>query len=158
MQVFPTTARRVALALALAGALAAAGCGGDDNEGDGNGAAAPATQTQATTAEEQTQTESGGRTVEAKNGRIALSADERELAYDADVLVADAGRVTIEFTNPSTIPHDVVIEGNGVNERTEVITDGKDSVTAELKPGTYTFYCSVAGHRAAGMEGTLTVK
>jgi uncharacterized cupredoxin-like copper-binding protein len=31
-------------------------------------------------------------------------------------------------------------------------------VSAQLKPGNYTFYCSVPGHRQAGMQGTLTVK
>ena len=40
-----------------------------------------------------------------------------------------------------------------------VVTNGGTStVTVTLKPGTYTFYCSVDGHEAAGMKGTLTVK
>jgi uncharacterized cupredoxin-like copper-binding protein len=68
--------------------------------------------------------------------------------------------VTIEFHNPASIPHDVMIEdadGNDVGG-TEVITDDSDSVTLDLDAGDYTFYCSVPGHREAGQEGTLTVE
>jgi plastocyanin len=35
---------------------------------------------------------------------------------------------------------------------------GTQKLKIDLKPGTYTFYCSITGHRAAGMVGTLTVK
>ena len=69
------------------------------------------------------------------------------------------GKVTIEFTNDSSISHDVKIEGNGVEgEGTDQVTGGSTSATVDLKPGTYTFYCSVDGHRQAGMQGKLTVK
>ena len=61
--------------------------------------------------------------------------------------------------NDSPVPHDVSIEGGGVDERGKEVTDGGTStVTADLKPGAYTFYCSVPGHREAGMEGKLTVR
>jgi plastocyanin len=61
--------------------------------------------------------------------------------------------------NPSDIPHAVEIEGNGVEEEGKTVTKGGKSVaTADLKPGTYDFYCPVGNHRAAGMEGKLTVK
>jgi plastocyanin len=63
------------------------------------------------------------------------------------------------MTNPSSVPHDVAITGNGVSAIGLIVTGGgKSTVTADLKPGTYTFYCSVDAHRAAGMQGTLTVK
>ena len=68
--------------------------------------------------------------------------------------------MTVDFTNSSPVPHDVAIEdesGETIAE-TETIAEGSDSTTAELEPGTYTFYCSVPGHRQGGMEGTLTVK
>ena len=65
--------------------------------------------------------------------------------------------MTIDFTNMSSLPHDVTIEGNGASGGTDVITGSSTSTTIDLQPGTYTFFCSVDGHRDAGMEGTLTV-
>jgi uncharacterized cupredoxin-like copper-binding protein len=67
--------------------------------------------------------------------------------------------VTIHFTNPSPIPHDVEIEGNGVEAGpTATIKDGATTdLTVTLTAGTYEFYCTVDGHRDAGMEGTLTI-
>ena len=60
--------------------------------------------------------------------------------------------------NPSPIPHNVAIKGGGVDVKGKVvITGGTSTVSADLDPGTYTFYCSVPGHEAAGMRGTLTV-
>ena len=57
------------------------------------------------------------------------------------------------------IDHDISIEGNGVDEKGQVVKDGGTSqVQVDLKPGDYTFYCSVPGHREGGMEGKLTVK
>jgi plastocyanin len=79
------------------------------------------------------------------------------LKFTQSSLTAKAGKVTIDFTNKASIPHAVVITGNGVNAKTKVVTGGNASTTANLKPGKYTFYCPVPGHRQAGMEGTLTV-
>jgi plastocyanin len=83
-----------------------------------------------------------------------------ELAYTTTSASAKAGTVTVEFNNPQSLTHDVAIESSGGEEvgKTELIADGSDTATVDLKPGTYTFYCSVPGHREAGMEGTLTVK
>ncbi|HET7120342.1 MAG TPA: plastocyanin/azurin family copper-binding protein [Solirubrobacterales bacterium] len=91
---------------------------------------------------------------------LELEASESALAYDTTELSAKAGEVTIDFTNPAPIPHNVVIEEEGGKELAsfEPLAEGEESETAELEPGTYTFYCSVPGHREAGMEGTLTVK
>jgi plastocyanin len=100
---------------------------------------------------------------EAKGGgastTLELEASPTELAYDTTHLEAKAGKVTIDFTNPSPLEHNVVIEQNGKElSGFEPIAEGKASESATLKPGTYTFFCSVPGHREAGMEGTLTVK
>lgn len=90
---------------------------------------------------------------------LQLAADGSNLAYDKTELEAKAGKVTIDFDNPSPIAHDVAIEQNGKEvAATELISEGEDSVTADLKPGTYTFLCTVPGHAEAGMQGTLTVR
>lgn len=90
---------------------------------------------------------------------LNVEASETALAFNTTSLTAKAGKVTIDFKNPSAIPHNVVIEQNGKElAGFEPIASGEESETAELKPGTYTFYCSVPGHREAGMEGTLTVE
>jgi len=81
-----------------------------------------------------------------------------ELSFDTKSLSAKAGSVTIAFTNASPVEHDVTIaQGSTVIGATPKFAGGTKSVTVNLKPGTYTFYCSVPGHRQAGMEGTLTV-
>lgn len=137
--------RRTFLALALTGALFA-GCGGDDEE--------PAA-TPAATAEETAEPAAGGgggATVE-----VSSPADG-SLKFDQAELSAKAGEVTFKYSNPAQVPHAFELEGNGVDEETETITESEDSITVELKPGTYTFYCPVGQHRQAGMEGTLTVE
>jgi plastocyanin len=90
---------------------------------------------------------------------LQLEANETALAYDTTELSAKAGKVTIDFKNPSPTEHNVVIEQKGKElAGFDPIIESEESETADLKPGTYTFYCSVPGHREAGMEGTLTVK
>jgi plastocyanin len=81
-----------------------------------------------------------------------------QLAYTTKSLSAKAGKVTIDFSNASPVEHDVAIaQGSTVAGQTPVFTGGSKTLTLTLKPGAYTFYCTVPGHRAAGMEGTLTV-
>jgi len=130
-------------------ALALAACGGDDEEEPAGTAETPAAE-----ATEEAPAPMGG-----SAGELMLMADEQQLAFDKKSLRAEAGSVTITMMNPSSIPHNVAIKGNGVDEKGEVVqSDGESTVTADLEPGTYTFYCSVAGHEDAGMKGTLTVE
>jgi plastocyanin len=83
---------------------------------------------------------------------------EGQLAYNTKQLQAKAGRVTITMTNMAPEPHNVTIaKGSKVLGATPTFQGGSKTLTLKLKPGTYTFYCSVPGHRQAGMEGTLTV-
>ena len=92
-------------------------------------------------------------------GELKLTADPTgALKFSTSSLKAKAGKVTIVLANPSPLPHNVAIKGNGVDVKGEVVlTGGSSTAAATLEPGTYTFYCSVPGHEAAGMKGTLTV-
>lgn len=136
-----------ALALALFGLSAC----GDDDDGDTDTAA---TTTEATTTDDTTAAGDGG------SSTFEIAADAGgALAYDVTKATVDAGSVEIVFDNPASVPHDVVIEGDdGDIGGTDVITESSTEATVDLEPGKYTFYCSVPGHREAGMEGTLTVK
>jgi plastocyanin len=139
------TRRILLLMTALALVVAVAACGGDDDD-----EAAEETTTEETT------TEGGGG---GGGTTLALAADPGgALAFDQTELTAAAGEVTIELTNDSGLPHNVEVEGNGVEEVSETITEGTTSLTLTLEPGEYEFYCAVPGHREGGMEGTLTVE
>jgi plastocyanin len=92
-------------------------------------------------------------------GTLKLTADTTAIAYDKKALSSKPGEVTIDFDNPSQVSHDVAIDQGGKEiAKSDLISEGSTSVSAELAPGTYTYYCTVTGHREAGMEGTLTVK
>ena len=60
--------------------------------------------------------------------------------------------------NPSDVPHNVIIDAPDAKAGETVNKGGESVASADLKPGEYQFYCGVPGHRAAGMEGELTVK
>jgi len=82
-----------------------------------------------------------------------------QLSFNTTKLSANAGKVTVEMTNMSPTAHNLTIaQGSKVLGATPTFTGGKKSVTLTLAPGTYAFYCSVPGHRQAGMEGVLTVR
>jgi plastocyanin len=90
---------------------------------------------------------------------LQVSADPTgQLKFEQTSLSAKAGKVTIDFDNPAPIDHDVSITaGQGKLGGTKTVAKGKISAVVDLKPGDYTFYCSVDAHRQAGMEGKLTV-
>jgi len=93
---------------------------------------------------------------------IKLAADPSQIAFDTDSLSAKAGNVTIDFDNPNNaLGHDVCVEAEGEEELgcSDVVTGSSATLDVkDLKPGSYTFYCSVDSHKQAGMEGTLTVQ
>jgi plastocyanin len=112
-----------------------AGGGGDDTGGGGGGATG------------------GGETVE-------VSADPGgALAFEQSSLEATAGSVTFSFDNPASLTHDFCLEDEGGGEIgcTDQIAGSMADLTEDLQPGTYTYFCSVSGHREGGMEGELTV-
>jgi plastocyanin len=148
------------LALALA-ALALVACG--DDEGTTTTNAEPSGQAGAESGEKAGggNEEAGGN--EGGGGTATVQFETPsggQLAYTASEASTGAGKVTIEFNNVQPIPHDVSIEDSSGKTigQTETITESSTSTTVNLKAGEYTFYCSVPGHREAGMEGTLTVK
>jgi uncharacterized cupredoxin-like copper-binding protein len=101
-----------------------------------------------------------GKPVAAKDGKLEMPADPSgQLAYVTKVATAPAGPLEIESKNASSTPHDIAIEGNGVDEKGEAVSDGGVSkISVTLKPGDYTYYCTLPGHREGGMSGKLTVK
>jgi plastocyanin len=138
------------LAIAL-GAFALAGCGGGSNT-TSSAASAPLStpSTQASTA-----------TAPAPAGALSLEANpEGQLKYNKTSLTAKAGKVSIDFSNMSPLAHNVTVESasHKILGAVPTFQGGSKTLTLDLKPGTYKFFCSVPGHRMAGMEGTLTVK
>lgn len=88
---------------------------------------------------------------------IAVSG--KEFSFDpASITLSEGEKVRVVFTNVGQAPHDFTIEGLGV--KTEVIGSGKTDSVEFTAPasGNYTFFCSVPGHREAGMEGNLIVE
>ncbi len=137
----------VCLAAIAAVAFVVAGCGGSSGSGTTTRAAAST----------QGQTSTG--TVTTVNGTTVLNiqASASELAFVPNQLSAPAGRITIRMTNPSQLQHSIALAVSGIAPGPVVGNGGVSEVTATLAPGTYTFYCTVPGHRQAGMTGTLTV-
>lgn len=131
------------LLVVLALTLAVAACGGDDDDTTGEAAA------------EDTTTHEEGM----EGTHLTLTADpDGALSFDTTELTAAAGEVTIELVNDSGIPHNVEVEGNGVEEVSETISEGSAELALTLEPGEYEFYCAIPGHKEGGMEGTLTVE
>jgi plastocyanin len=99
-------------------------------------------------------------TAEAENGQLEIPADPNGgLFYVFADAVAPPGSLDIRSPNESSVDHDISLEGGGIDERGEVVRDGGVSeIQVDVQAGEYTFYCSVPGHREAGMEGTLTVE
>jgi uncharacterized cupredoxin-like copper-binding protein len=160
----PTSTLRVATpAVAALAALGLAACGSSGGSsssgtsasgasgGSGGGSAYGAASKPKTTASAPA----------AAGAKLMLSADPGgALMFDTTKLSAKAGSVTLEMKNPSGsgIQHAIAITGNGVDQTGQTASPGGAStVTAKLKPGTYTFFCPIPGHEAGGMKGTLTV-
>jgi uncharacterized cupredoxin-like copper-binding protein len=103
-----------------------------------------------------------GREAASGSGSSSLKEEadpEGQLRYTTRNLSAKAGVVTIGFANMSPLPHNMTIaQGTKVLAATPTFQGGTKTLKLNLKPGTYVFYCSVPGHRQAGMEGKLTVQ
>jgi plastocyanin len=155
------TALLVVCALA---ALGLAACGSDNNDNNTTSATTGTTGTTGATgasgASGATGTSGSSGSSGGGGGTLKVAADPSgALKFQQDTLSTSAGKVKVTFQNKSSVPHDVTIEkGEKEAGGTKVVTNGSASTTVTLKPGKYTFYCSVDGHEQAGMKGTLTVK
>lgn len=149
---------KVSVLALIAGLLALAGCGGSSSSSSSTAApstAATPTTTASTPPPAPATGSAGASTV------LALAANpEGQLKYNTTSLTAKAGPVSIAFANASSVGHNVTLETSSgtVVGATPTFTGGAKTVKLNLKAGTYKFFCSVPGHRTAGMEGTLTVK
>jgi uncharacterized cupredoxin-like copper-binding protein len=153
------------LAVLLVASLALVACGGGGSSSsssttESTTAAAPSSESSETT-ESGEEMESGAEAEGMSGSTIMFEANpEGQLMFTAMTASGKAGNDTIDFKNPSSTPHNVAIEdsaGKTVAE-TKTITESETSTKVELEAGEYTFYCSIPGHREAGMEGTLTVE
>jgi plastocyanin len=127
--------------------LALGACGSSDKSSSSSGSSSSTTTKAASTP-------AGG------GSKVSLKAEASALKFDKKTATAKAGTVTMTMVNPSggQAPHAIAVEGNGVDKDGKVVQPGGTStVSVKLKPGKYTFYCPVDGHRKAGMQGTLTV-
>jgi len=131
------------------GLLALAGCGSSSSTSSSTSAPASAPTTATTSG-------SGG----AAQALSLIANAEGQLKYETTSLTAKAGKVSIAFRNMSSLPHNVTVASSSgaVVGATPTFQGGSRTLVLSLKTGTYKFYCTVPGHRAAGMEGTLTVQ
>lgn len=137
---------------AVACAVSIAACGGGSKK-----ATASSTSSAAPPATTRTQAPPSNGAV---GSTVAIQADPSgALKFTTTQATAKAGKVTLKFANPAAVSHGLSIEGSGVNRNGQVVGQGgSTTMTVTLKPGKYTFYCPVPGHRQAGMQGTLTVQ
>jgi mono/diheme cytochrome c family protein len=95
----------------------------------------------------------------AQNGVLTIPADPNgQLLFTFKNAEAPPGPLTVRTPNESSVPHNIAIQGNGVNAAGPVVTGGVSEIKVTVKTGEYPFLCTVPGHAAAGMKGTLTVK
>ena len=134
-------------------ALALAGCGGSSSSASSSSSSSSAS----TPSSSSSSTPTSG----SSNGSLAIAADPSgQLKFDKTSLSASAGTVTIAFSNGAPLGHNLTVASSSgaVIGATPTFQGGSKTLKLKLKPGTYTFYCSVPGHRQGGMQGTLVVK
>ncbi len=141
----------------VVGALALAGCGSSSTKSTtSTGTTATTASTPATGAKGPT----GAPARATGTAKLTLQADPSGmLAFQQTKLTASAGSVTLVFENASPVPHNVVVAdaAGKVVGSTPTFASGSKTLSLRLAKGVYTYYCSVPGHRQAGMQGTLTV-
>jgi len=133
----------------LACGLLFAACGDDDEDEPASTQSEAPVQTETPSGSQDESTGSGGGT------KVTLT----EFAIDPPNPTAQAGSVTFDVSNEGSAPHALEIEGNGIEEVTDTLSGGQSAtLTVDLEPGEYEWYCPVGNHADQGMEGTLTVE
>ena len=139
--------------------LAVGGCGGSSSSsGSSSGSASASTPTSSSSSTPASASATSGG---AGGGALALAAaPSGQLKFDKTSLSSSAGTVRISFSNAAPEGHNLTVASSSgaVVGATPTFQGGSKTLTLKLKPGTYTFYCSVPGHRQGGMQGTLVVK
>ena len=148
----------VSFLVLAAGLLVFAGCGSSSSSSSSAASAPAAAATTAT--ETSSATSSTPAPATGASSNLSLEANpEGALKYNTTALSAKAGKVSIAFANMSPVGHNVTVASSSgaMVGATPTFSGSSKTLSLNLKPGTYKFYCSVPGHRQAGMEGTLTV-
>jgi plastocyanin len=96
-----------------------------------------------------------GRTVDAVGGKVEVAA--KGIKFDVATITAKPGPLTVTFTNNDAVGHDFSVHDLD-GSATPDLNGGTASVTYELEAGTYDFFCSLFGHEAQGMKGTIVVE
>ena len=124
--------------------LAFVACGDDSDDSTTSAAETSSTTTEAA---------SGG----GEGGTVTIG--ETEFALDPADPSTGAGAVSFDVSNDGSIPHNLEVEGNGIEEVTDTIEPGSSAtLDVDLEPGTYKIYCSIGDHEEQGMVGELTVQ
>ena len=147
----------VSMLAVLAGLLAVSGCGSSSK----TATSSPASTTPAAPATSSATTPSNPAAGGGAGHALSLSANpEGQLKYSTTTLTAKAGKVSITFTNMASLSHNLTVASSSGTQvgGTETFQGGSKTLALNLTAGTYKFFCTVPGHRAAGMEGTLTVQ
>jgi len=143
----------IAAALFVAIMLAVgAGCGGSDDDSGDTPAPPAATSTEAPA------TEAPATDAPAEATTLEIPAAVAGLAFEVTEATAPAGEITLSMPNPSPLPHNIAVDEPEKAVGEIVNTDGVSEITVTFPAGAYEYYCSVPGHREAGMVGTLTVE
>lgn len=103
------------------------------------------------------------RSAAAQAGKLEIDANpDGQLAYEVSSATSGPGSLQIDSRNASSVPHDIALQegtdGRVLGEGETVSNGGVSTVSVSLRVGRYTFYCTLPGHREAGMQGTLTVR
>jgi uncharacterized cupredoxin-like copper-binding protein len=145
------TKHSLTLLAVIALALGLAACGSSTSSSSGTTGTSSTAATKAT----------GGAAVATGSSTVAIAAQSTgKLMFTTNTLTAKAGKVTFVFTNHSPLGHNFTLQ-QGTDGKilgaTPTFSGGSRTLVLTLKPGMYTYFCTVPGHRQGGMQGVLTV-